>query len=219
MKNNPKVCDYIRNLTTWSEEIKLLRQILQASELLEDFKWMHPCYTLNNKNVALIHEFKGYCAILFHKGILLKDQQRILVKQTDNVQSQRQLRFSSVDEIERHALTIQSYIEEAIQIERLGLKLPVVEKQNIALPEELKTTFAKNVALEVAFNQLTKGRQKGYLLHFTQAKQSKTRLARINKCSGRIMAGKGLNDCICGLSKKMPNCDGSHKFTTESHEV
>jgi len=219
MKKNAKVCDYISSLTAWKDEIKLLRTMLQASDMDEDFKWMHPCYTFNNKNVVLIHEFKHYCAILFHNGVMLKDEQGLLVQQTENVQLQRQLRFSSLAEIERLAPTIQSYIEEAIQIERLGLKPPVLEKQMLNLPEELVAAFTNNAALEVAFNQLTKGRQRGYLLHFTQAKQSKTRLARIEKCFGRIMAGKGLNECYCGLSKKMPSCDGSHKLTIESRVV
>ncbi|MBM1104660.1 YdeI/OmpD-associated family protein [Aurantibacter crassamenti] len=208
---NSEVASYLDNLSAWQSELKLLQNYVSTSGLVEEFKWMHPCYTHNGKNVVLLHGFKNYCAILFTKGALLKDTENILVQQTENVQSARQIRFTTISEIEALEKTIKTYIQEAILVEESGLKIKKKKTAAIDVPEELKEIFSAQPEFEKAFKNLTPGRQRGYLLHFTQAKQSKTRIARIEKNMPRILNGKGLNDCICGQSKRMPNCDGSHK--------
>lgn len=211
-----EVNKYLNGLNKWKTELTRLREIILNCGLIEEFKWMHPCYTDNGKNIVLIHEFKDHCAILFHKGALLKDPEKILVQQTKNVRSARQIRFTDLPEIEELEPTIKKYIREAIQIEKLGKK---VEKKNISefnVPEELEQIFSENAAFEKAFKNLTAGRQRGYLLHFITPKQSKTKISRIEKNIERIMNGYGLNDCVCGLSKRKPNCDGSHKQLEKS---
>ncbi|GIN62278.1 hypothetical protein J27TS8_22710 [Robertmurraya siralis] len=208
---NPKVDEFLSKATQWKEEFVKLREIALASGLREDFKWMHPCYTLNGKNIFLFHGFKEYCAILFHKGALLKDKHGILIQQTENVQAARQLRFTKLQEIVELEPIIKEYINEAIEVEKAGLEVALKEKNEFSVPEELEKKFAEMPDLKAAFASLTPGRQKGYLQYFSQAKQSKTRETRIEKSMERILMGKGLKDCICGLSKRMPNCDGSHK--------
>lgn len=210
-KLNPKVDDFLSEAKTWKEEFVKLREIVLGCELTEEFKWMHPCYTLNGKNIVLIHGFKDYCALLFHKGALLKDAEKILIQQTENVQSARQIRFTTLQEIAEMESTIKAYIQEAIEVEKTGLEVKVEKNKEIIIPEELQTKFDELPALKTAFEALTPGRQRAYILHFTQPKQAKTRESRIMKSIERILIGKGLNDCICGLSKRMPNCDGSHK--------
>lgn len=210
-KLNPKVDDFLSESKTWKEEFVKLREIVLGCELTEEFKWMHPCYTLNGKNIVLIHGFKEYCALLFHKGALLKDTEKILIQQTENVQSARQIRFTTLQEIAEMESTIKAYIQEAIDVEKAGLEVKVEKNKEIIIPEELQTKFDELPALKTAFEALTPGRQRAYILHFTQPKQAKTRESRIMKSIERILIGKGLNDCICGLSKRMPNCDGSHK--------
>ena len=201
---------YLQNLKKWQEELTELRNIL-LSELTEDFKWMHPCYTYNGKNVVLLHGFKNYCAILFHKGVLLKDEASILIQQTENVQSARQIRFLQLSEIEELKPIIKKYIQEAIEVEKLGLKVKLKKKSEIETPTELIQIFKERPEFKKAFESLTLGRQKGYLYHFNKPKQSKTKITRIEKNVERILDGYGLNDCTCGLSKRKPNCDGSHK--------
>ncbi|WP_368659419.1 DUF1801 domain-containing protein [Metabacillus halosaccharovorans] len=210
-KLNPKVDDFLSEAKTWKDEFVKLREIVLGCELTEEFKWMHPCYTLNGKNIVLIHGFKEYCALLFHKGALLKDTEKILIQQTANVQSARQIRFTNLQEIAEMESTIKAYIQEAIEVEKAGLEVKVEKNKEIIIPEELQTKFDELPALKTAFEALTMGRQRAYILHFTQPKQAKTRESRIMKSIERILIGKGLNDCICGLSKRMPNCDGSHK--------
>ncbi|MBU7592571.1 DUF1801 domain-containing protein [Metabacillus halosaccharovorans] len=210
-KLNPKVDDFLSEAKTWKEEFVKLREIVLGCELTEEFKWMHPCYTLNGKNIVLIHGFKDYCALLFHKGALLKDAKKILIQQTENVQSARQIRFTNLQEIAEMESTIKAYIQEAIEVEKAGLEVKVEKNKEIIVPEELQTKFDELPALKTAFEALTPGRQRAYILHFTQPKQAKTRESRVMKSIERILIGKGLNDCICGLSKRMPNCDGSHK--------
>lgn len=210
-KLNPKVDDFLSEAKTWKEEFVKLREIVLGCELTEEFKWMHPCYTLNGKNIVLIHGFKEYCALLFHKGALLKDTEKILIQQTENVQSARQIRFTTLQEVVEMEPTIKAYIQEAIEVEKAGLEVKVEKNKEIIIPEELQTKFDELPALKTAFEALTPGRQRAYILHFTQPKQAKTRESRIMKSIERILIGKGLNDCICGLSKRMPNCDGSHK--------
>ncbi|MEO9891088.1 DUF1801 domain-containing protein [Aurantibacter sp.] len=211
----PEVASFFENLTKWQSELKLLQNYVVTSGLVEEFKWMHPCYTHHGKNVILLHGFKNYCALLFVKGALLKDTENILIQQTENVQSARQIRFTDISEIKALEKTIKSYIQEAILVEASGLKIKKKKTAAFYVPEELEAAFAEQPAFEKAFNKLTPGRQRGYLLHFAKGKQSKTRIARIEKNTERIFSGKGLNDCTCGLSIRMPNCDGSHKTLTK----
>ena len=208
---NEKVDVYLNNLDQWKEELTKLREIILDCGLTEDFKWMHPCYTINGKNVLLIHGFKEYCALLFNKGALLKDPVNILIQQTENTQSARQIRFTNITEIEKQEAVLKAYILEAIVIEKSGLKINRKKTSDFDVPEELNKKFEEDSNFKKAFNQLSPGRQRGYLLHFLQPKQSKTRISRIEKTINRVLEGKGLNDCTCGLSKRMPNCDGSHR--------
>ena len=208
---NPKVDEFLSKAKNWKEEFEKLRAIVLDCKLTEEFKWMHPCYTFENKNIVLIHGFKEYCALLFHKGALLKDPQGILIQQTENVQSARQIRFTNVQEIVEMEPILKAYINEAIEVEKAGLEVKIKKNTEYMIPEELQTKFDENPALKEAFEALTPGRQKGYLHHFSQAKQSKTRVSRIEKYTPKILSGMGLNDCTCGLSQKKPTCDGSHK--------
>ncbi|WP_323788114.1 DUF1801 domain-containing protein [Psychroserpens sp.] len=208
---NPKVDTYLENLTTWKKESKILREILTNCGLTEDFKWMHPCYTYKGKNIVLIHGFKAYCAILFHKGALLNDSKKILVQQTEHTQSARQIRFRNSSEIEELKSTIKTYVYEAIEVEKAGLNVKTKTTSDFEVPAELELKFKENPDFKKAFKRLTEGRQRGYLLFFAKPKQAKTRTSRIENCTDRIFNGFGLNDCVCGLSKRMPNCDGSHK--------
>lgn len=208
---NKEVDKYLDNLDKWKKELTRLRDIIVDCGLTEEFKWMHPCYTYKKKNVLLIHEFKDYCAILFHKGALLNDSENILVQQTENTQSARQIRFTRIKEIEKIEATIKTYVFEAIEVEKAGLEVKMKKTNEFDMPVELKLKFKENPEFKIAFENLTAGRQRGYLLHFSQPKQSKTRESRIGNNMDRVMNGKGLNDCICGHSKRMPNCDGSHK--------
>ncbi|TNJ47165.1 DUF1801 domain-containing protein [Tamlana fucoidanivorans] len=208
---NQDVNTYLNSLKKWQTELTKLREIVLECALNETFKWMHPCYTDNGKNIVLIHEFKNYCALLFHKGALLKDPEKLLVQQTENMQSARQIRFTSLSEIEELKSTIKAYIKEAIEIETFGKHVEKKKTSAFNRPKELEQKFKENPAFEKAFDNLTAGRQRGYLLHFDKPKQSKTKMSRIEKNMERIMDGYGLNDCVCGLSERKPNCDGSHK--------
>ncbi len=208
---NKEVDKYLKGLEKWKVELTKLREIVLECGLNEDFKWMHPSYSDNGKNIVLIHEFKDYCAILFQKGALLKDPKNILVQQTKNTQSARQIRFTSPKQIDELEKTIKEYINEAIEIEKSGRKVEMKKTSDYKVPNELEVKFAENPDFEKAFKKLTAGRQKGYLLHFSKPKQSKTKTSRIEKNMERILDGYGLTDCTCGLSKRKPNCDGSHK--------
>ncbi len=193
-KTNPKVDEFLSKTKTWQEEYKILRNIILDCGLTEEFKWMHPCYTLNDKNVVLIHGFKEYVALLFHKGALIKDTQGILVQQTENVQAARQIRFTNAQQIIDMEADLKTYIKEAIAIEEAGLEVELKKNEEYSVPEELQTKFAEMPALKSAFEELTPGRQRAYLLHFSQAKQAKTRAARVEKYVQHILDGKGLND-------------------------
>lgn len=171
-----------------------MRTIILDCELTEDFKWMHPCYTYNNKNVVLIHGFKEYCALLFHKGALLQDAHGILIQQTENVQAARQIRFTTVQEINELENILKAYIHEAIEVEKAGLKVEVNKNIELNIPEELQKKFDEIPALKIAFEALTPGRQRAYTLYFSQAKQSKTRESRVEKYVQKILDGKGLKD-------------------------
>jgi len=190
---NPKVNWFFDKDTPWRKAYQRLRIILLDSGLTEELKWGCPCYTINKKNVVLIHGFKDYCALLFHKGALLKDEQGILVQQTENVQSARQIRFKSAHEIVKLELVLIAYIHEAVEVEKAGLKVTLKKASEFKMPEEFALKLKASPELKKAFNALTPGRQRGYLLYFSSAKQSKTRQERIEKNVERIMAGKGLD--------------------------
>jgi uncharacterized protein YdeI (YjbR/CyaY-like superfamily) len=189
---NPKVNWFFDKDTSWKEAYQKLRIILLDGRLTEELKWGCPCYTINKKNVVLIHGFNDYCALLFHKGALLKDEQGILVQQTENVQSARQIRFKSVHEIVKLERVLKAYIHEAVEVEKAGLKVALKKTSEFEMPEEFALKLKALPELKKAFNALTPGRQRGYLLYFSSAKQSKTREARIEKNVKRILAGKGL---------------------------
>lgn len=193
-ETNPKVDAYLRRNERWQAEMIALRDLLLDCPLVEDLKWGVPCYTLDSKNVVLIHAFKDYCALHFHKGALMKDPDGVLIQQTENVQSARQIRFTGLDEIRRMENLIKSYVHEAIEVEKAGLKVAHKTVAEFAVPEELRAAFEKEPALKSAFEALTPGRQRAYLLHFSSAKQAVTRENRIEKCRSKIMEGKGLND-------------------------
>lgn len=189
-----KVDVFLKKSKKWQEEMTLLRKICMDCGLTEEFKWMHPCYSLNGKNIVLIHGFKEYCALLFHIGVLLKDEKRILVQQTKNVQSARQIRFTSLQQIIKLKQLIKAYIQEAINIEKAGWEVPMKKTSEYTIPDEFKKALKNNPKLKSAFEALTVGRQRGYLLYFSAAKQAKTREARIEKYIPEIMKGKGLKD-------------------------
>lgn len=191
---NPKVDAFFERATKWQEEFKALRKIVLETGLEEDLKWGHPCYTLNGANVVLIHGFKEYCAYLFFKGALLKDPQKILVRQTEKVQANRQIRFTRVSDIKKNKSVLLSYIYQAIEVEKAGLKIEWKKTSDYEIPEEFQKRLDKSAKLKKAFEGLTPGRQREYIYHFSSAKQSKTREARIDKYLPKIMNGKGMDD-------------------------
>lgn len=193
-EKNPKVDVFLDSADQWQEEFRKLRMILLDSPLTEELKWGVPCYTFNGNNVVLMHGFKEYCALLFIKGSLLKDVNTILIRQTENVQAGRQIRFTGVQEIAELEPVLKAYIQEAIEIEKAGLKVDFKPTAEFAVPEEFQKKLHENPALEAAFHALTPGRQRAYLFYFSQPKQSKTRESRIEKYIPHILNGKGLND-------------------------
>src|SRR5688572_28782705 len=191
---NPKVDWFFDKTTQWQKEFQKLRTIILDCDLIEELKWGQPCYTFEKSNIVLIHGFKDYCALLFFKGALLKDPKSILVQQTENVQAARQIRFTNIVEIEKMKPILKKYIYEAIKVEEAGLKVDFKKTTEFTMPEEFKKKLDKSSALKKAFYALTPGRQRGYLLYFSQAKQAKTREARIEKYAKQILEGKGLED-------------------------
>lgn len=191
---NPKVDWFFDKPTLWQAEYKQLRTIVLDCGLTEELKWGCPCYSFKGSNIVLIHGFKEYCALLFMKGALLKDNKEILIQQTENVQAARQIRFTSAKQIVKMKATIKAYIKEAIGVEKAGLKVEMKKSAEFKMPEEFKNALKEMPELKAAFLKLTPGRQRGYLLHFSSAKQSKTREARIEKCVEQILDGKGLDD-------------------------
>lgn len=191
---NPNVDFFFEKDSPWQKEYEALRIIALNSGLTEDLKWGVPCYTLNGKNVVLIHGFKEYCAYLFHKGALLKDEANILIQQTENVQAARQARFTNLSEIKKLSDILKAYIFEAIEIEKSGKKVPLKKTREFAVPDEFREKLDNVPEIKQAFEALTPGRQRAYLLHFSQPKQSKTRVSRIEKCLPQILNGKGLTD-------------------------
>lgn len=191
---HPKVDLFLEKAETWKEEMTQLRKIALKCDLTEDYKWLHPCYTYKGKNVVLIHAFKEYCALLFHKGALLKDEKKILIQQTENVQAARQLRFSNSKQIREQQDIIKAYIEEAIQLEKDGAKVILKQTSDYKMPIELQNKLDEDTQLKTAFEALTPGRQRAYIFNISQAKQSKTREARIQKYIPKILEGKGIDD-------------------------
>jgi uncharacterized protein YdeI (YjbR/CyaY-like superfamily) len=191
---NPKVDQYLHETKKWREEFEKLRMIILDCHLTEELKWGVPCYTFQNHNIVLIHVFKEYCALLFFKGSLLHDSHGILIQQTENVQAGRQVRFTNVREISKMEPILKSYIDEAIEVEKSGLKVSFKKTTEFAIPGEFQNKLNKIPALKTAFHALTPGRQRAYILYFSAPKQSKTRESRIEKCMQQILKGKGLND-------------------------
>jgi uncharacterized protein YdeI (YjbR/CyaY-like superfamily) len=208
---NPKVDTFLLNVKKWREELTVLRSIVMDSGLGEELKWGAPCYVHEQANVIIIQGFKDYFALLFFKGALMKDPEDLLRKPGENTQSGRQIRLTSMDEMLGQEEVLRAYIQHAIEVEKAGEKVIAKKTEEYAVPLELEESFAENSELQHAFYGLTPGRQRAYLLHFAEAKQSATRKARIEKYTQRILNGKGILDCWCGLSKRMPTCDGSHK--------
>lgn len=211
MIKNPAIDEFIEKQDKWKDELSLLREIILECGLTEEFKWRGPCYSYQKSNLLIIGGFKDDCVLSYFKGVLLKDEAKLLVKPGENSQSGRFLKFKSVNEILKLKDLIKAYIFEAIELEKAGAKVEFSESKEFDLPDELLEKFKELPELKKAFEKLTIGRQRAYVIHFNGTKQSKTKIARIEKYIPRIMIGKGFNDCVCGLSKKMPGCDGSHR--------
>jgi uncharacterized protein YdeI (YjbR/CyaY-like superfamily) len=191
---NPKVDAYLRKAKKWQKEFEKLRMIILNCQLTEELKWGVPCYTFEKRNIVLIHGFKEYCALLFVKGALLHDAKGILITQTENMQAARQIRFTNVREIVKLKPILKAYIDEAIEVEKAGLKVNFKKTAEFKIPEEFQNKLDEIPALKTAFDALTPGRQRAYILYFSQPKQSKTRESRVEKCMRQILKGKGLND-------------------------
>lgn len=191
---NPKVDWFFTKDTKWQEEYSELRMLVLDCGLTEELKWGCPCYTIGKNNIVLIHGFKDYCALLFMQGALLKDEKGILIQQTENVQATRQIRFTGIEEILKSKSTIKAYIEEAIALDKAGLKVELKKTTEFKIPEEFQMVLDEMPELKTAFQSLTPGRQRGYLLYFSAPKQAKTREARIEKSIQQILDGKGLED-------------------------
>lgn len=208
---NPSVDPFFMNLKVWREELLVLRSLVLECGLTEELKWSAPCYVQGKSNVIIIQGFKEYCALMFFKGALLKDEKGLLRAPGQNTQSGRLIPFTSLEQIIEQADILKAYIHEAIDNEKAGLKVVHKQVSDYPVPEELTDMFLKKPALKKAFEGLTPGRQRAYLLHFSEPKQSATRVTRIERMEDKIMNGKGMTDCWCGLSKRMPSCDGSHR--------
>lgn len=191
---NPKVDFYFNEAEKWQEEIEQLRLIALDCGLTEELKWDCPCYTYQESNIVLIHVFKEYCALLFFKGALLSDMHNILIQQSKNVQAARQIRFTNIEEVTEQRNILKTYIHEAIEVEKAGLKVNLKKTEDFIVVDEFQNKLNAIPALKAAFEALTPGRQKAYLLHFAQPKQSSTREARVEKWMPQILNGKGLND-------------------------
>ena len=191
---NPKVDFFFTKAKKWQEEFEKLRTVILDCGLTEELKWGVPCYTFQEKNIVLIHGFKEYSAVLFIKGALLKDASGILIQQTENVQAGRQIRFTNVGEIVKMRTILKAYINEAIEVEKAGLKVPLKKTAEFKIPEEFQKKLDKNSSLKTAFKALTPGRQRAYIFYFSQPKLSKIRELRVEKCIPKILDGKGLED-------------------------
>jgi uncharacterized protein YdeI (YjbR/CyaY-like superfamily) len=191
---NPKVDVFLSKAKKWQEELAQLRLVILDCQLTEELKWGVPCYSFQKKNIVLIHGFKEYCALLFVKGALLNDAKGILITQTENTQAARQIRFSSIRDIVKMKPVLKAYIKEAIEVEKAGLKVSFKKTTEFIIPEEFQNRLDEIPALKTAFDALTPGRQRAYILYFSAPKQSKTRESRVEKCIQQILNGKGLND-------------------------
>lgn len=194
LRTNPKVDAYLSKVQEWQEEMEKLRMIILGCQLTEELKWAVPCYTFQQKNIVLIHGFKEYCALAFFKGALLSDAYGILIQQTENVQAARQIRFTNVREIIELEPVLKVYIHEAIEVEKVGLKMQYKQSSEFIIPEEFQSKLDKIPALKTAFDALTPGRQRAYILYFSAPKQSKTRESRVEKYMQQMLNGKGLKD-------------------------
>jgi len=209
---NPAVDKFFVNSTQWKIELAALRKIILGFDLTEELKWSKPCYMFQDSNIISLTPLKESCALAFFKGALLKDPNNILIKPGEHTQSGRWIKFTSLKQIKELKKILKVYIQEAIEVEKSGLKVIVEAKAGPELPVELQNILKANRKFNSAFYSLTPGRQRGYAMFFSAPKQSSTRTLRVEKYMERILDGKGLNDCTCGLSKKMPACDGSHKY-------
>lgn len=208
---HPAIDAHIASAKAWQPEMKALRRIILGTGLTEELKWDQPCYTHDGHNIVLIGGFKDHCHLMFCNGSLLSDPQNLLQKPGQHTQAGRYIPFTTVKEIKALEPDLKAFLLAAIENEKAGVK-PEYKTTPEPIPEELQTRLNKDPALDEAFADLTPGRQRAYLLHFNAAKQSATRTSRIEACTPRILAGKGIHDCICGHSQKMPACDGSHKL-------
>ncbi|MEC4003760.1 DUF1801 domain-containing protein [Flavobacterium sp. SUN052] len=207
---NPNVATFLESSEKWQKELTQLRRIVLDCQLTEEIKWDCPCYTFKKNNVLMLGRFKDYCALSFFKGVLLNDANSVLISPGANSQSVRYIKFKSVSEIIELEQILKTYIYEAIEIEKAGLKVVKKLSSEVLFVEELQNKLNQDSEFKTAFESLTPGRQRAYNIYFSEAKQAKTRVLRIENYTQRILNRKGFNDCICGLSKRMPNCDGSH---------
>ena len=212
---NASIDLYVNNAKSWQQEMTLLRAILLECQLAEALKWGKPCYSYNNNNIVMIQSFKTHIDLGFFNGASLKDTQQVLTKAGEHTQAARQMKFTDSTQIEKAKGIIQSYIKEAIVKATSGITIEKEKKAENIIVTELQAIFKNNAPLKKAFESLTPGKQRGYLIYFSAAKQSATRITRINNYISKIICGKGLNDCTCGLSKRMPTCDGSHHKITK----
>jgi uncharacterized protein YdeI (YjbR/CyaY-like superfamily) len=212
LMENEKLNSFFENATKWREELKELRKIVLETGLNEELKWKQPCYTLQNTNLLMVSSFKDFAFVSFLNGSILSDAESILVKPGENSQFSRLMRFYNVDDVKKLKPTLLAYIYEAIEAQKANVKPLIAKEKILEFPEELLAKFSSDSYFKTAFEALTPGRQRAYNIYFTGAKSSKARQSRIDNYTERILSGKGFNDCVCGLSKKMPGCDGSHKY-------
>ena len=206
---DPNVDEFMQSADQWSQEMAYLRRILLDCLLIEAYKWKTPVYMVGSKNILAISSLKEHCALNFFNGALLQDEDGLLIKPGEHTQLGRWMKFNSVEQIQQQEDLIKAYILEAIEVDKLGLKLE--KPAEIPYPEELVTIFAAKPAMKAAFEKLTPGRKRAYLRFFSDGKQSETRTLRIEKNEKYILKGIGITDCICGLTKRKPSCDGSHR--------
>ena len=216
---NPQVDEYLDRVKNWQQELTILRSIVLETMLTETIKWGVPCYTYQDANILILGSFKEFCSISFFKGVLMSDPHGILTSPGENSQSVKMFKFTSIQEIVKLKSILKEYIYEAIEVENMGLKVETKKLSDLVFAEELIQVLSDDAVFKTAFYALTPGRQRAYNLFFTAAKQPATRFSRIEKYRQQILDGKGINDCTCGLSKRMPSCDGSHKFKNPANLV